>query len=162
MNHPRAHVYVLSASASCAPWFDGLTRRAQLDVVVANNNAPGVEFHRNLDNGRSFEAMDASSVMDFSAVVTGLRAGDIDGDGDVDLIFALDSLTVYNGIYTNLRGGAYSKLLGMAVTSASESTMSVSLADYDNDGDLDIFVGNGCCGVYSGNAPAGGADELHR
>lgn len=64
------------------------------------------------------------------------RAGDLDGDGDFDLVVGVSTL---NRIYTNEGGGTFSHVGTFGV---SGNTRSVDFGDYDRDGDLDILEGN--------------------
>jgi len=69
--------------------------------------------------------------------------GDIDGDGLIDLLVTdLD----YGALYKNLGNGVFRDITeesGLAGLLAGKGSWSASLFDYDNDGDLDIFVANG-------------------
>ena len=70
-----------------------------------------------------------------------IGAGDIDKDGDIDLIVANGRhWPGQNRIFINDGRGIFtvSKLLG----TESETSYSTELADFDNDGDLDVAVGN--------------------
>jgi hypothetical protein len=59
---------------------------------------------------------------------------DLDNDGDQDFLLThRSSLSVFE----NKGGGAFSKI---ATQNTQSSTSAVSAADYDNDGDLDIFL----------------------
>lgn len=75
---------------------------------------------------------------------------DADGDGDLDLYVASGGNetdegqeTLRDRLYTNDGKGGLSKNME-ALPDLRSSTGSVSAADYDNDGDLDLFVANRC------------------
>lgn len=75
----------------------------------------------------------------------GVDAGDIDGDGDLDLF-----LTHLNGetntLYTNQGEGLFGDStisLGLAIPSRPWTGFGTGFFDFDGDGWLDLFVGNG-------------------
>ncbi|HLM19542.1 MAG TPA: VCBS repeat-containing protein, partial [Acidimicrobiia bacterium] len=72
---------------------------------------------------------------------------DADGDGDLDLVvssgggfIANDSVTYLAQLYVNDGRGNFTPVDG-ALAGASTSASSVVAADYDADGDLDLFIG---------------------
>lgn len=72
--------------------------------------------------------------------ITGSFA-DYDNDGDVDL-FAPD-MGSNNYFYTNNSDGTFSSLSKGEIVEDTTVSLSAAWADYDNDGDLDIFATNG-------------------
>jgi hypothetical protein len=83
-----------------------------------------------LASGTPFEASNSGDI-DF---------GDIDGDGDIDLIMtgknASDS--VFSKLYLNNGAGSYSHVSGTSFTPVWKS--STEFIDVDNDGDLDLLI----------------------
>ena len=75
----------------------------------------------------------------------GVAAGDVDGDGDPDLIVShLDRET--NTLYINEGGGFFEDRTGksgMATASWDFTGFGLGWIDFDNDGDLDLAVANG-------------------
>ncbi len=75
----------------------------------------------------------------------GLAAGDVDGDGHLDLFAThLDQET--NTLYRNLGNGSWTDVTersGLASPSLPWVGFGTVLFDQDNDGDLDLFVTNG-------------------
>ena len=107
---------------------------AQADVLYRNNG------------DGTFADMSASSGLDqWSYAGLGVAFGDFDNDGDLDIYVANDSEP--NMILRN-DGDWYFSEIGQAAGAAySESGrpqagMGVHSGDYDNDGDLDLFVTN--------------------
>ena len=121
-----------------------------LDLYVANDTTTN-HVYRN-DGGGSFTDVSAESwAADFRGSM-GLTAGDYDADGDTDL-FMSHWVDEENALYRNLfveDGDAkqirfvdesYTAML--AEESIKQIGWGTTFFDFDNDGDLDIFVTNG-------------------
>ena len=122
-----------------------------MDLYVANDTSENHIF-RNEGNGTFADVSAESWAADFRGSM-GLAAGDYDADGDIDLFIShwIDQEYV---LYRNLLqenketekrirfvDESYSAML--AEVTLKEIGWGTSLFDYDNDGDLDIFVANG-------------------
>jgi hypothetical protein len=71
---------------------------------------------------------------------------DYDNDGRIDLFVAnaaLSGAQQLNRLYRNLGGGIFQPMLGPGRAARRGISFSCSWADYDNDGDLHLFVANG-------------------
>ncbi|UCE65851.1 MAG: VCBS repeat-containing protein [Candidatus Zixiibacteriota bacterium] len=66
--------------------------------------------------------------------------GDYDNDGDQDLFVGNGAMDLVNFLYNNNGDGSFTRITtGEMVTNAT-STLGSSWVDYDNDGDLDMYV----------------------
>lgn len=68
--------------------------------------------------------------------------GDYDNDGFVDLYLANSAGVLTNFLYHNNRDGTFSKITTGAIVTDAVPSRSVDWCDLDNDGDIDLFVGN--------------------
>lgn len=119
-----------------------------VDLYVANDTSVNYTY-RNESDGTFTDVSAESWAADFRGSM-GLTAGDYDGDGDMDL-FMSHWVDEENALYRNLLkedakqirfvDESYSSLL--AEVSVKQIGWGTALFDYDNDGDLDIFVANG-------------------
>ena len=125
--------------------FDG---DGDLDIVTSTFDVNGpLIFYRNEEDG-TFS--DASALAGTSDQLGGLNliSGDYDSDGDVDLLvlrgaWLLDDGRIRNSLLENDGEGVFKDVThraGMALPAAP--TQAACWGDYDNDGDLDLFVGN--------------------
>ena len=121
-----------------------------LDLYVANDTSINYTY-RNDGSGIFTDVSAESWAADFRGSM-GVAAGDYDSDGDIDL-FMSHWVDEENALYRNLlkeEGTAehirfvdesYTAML--AEESIKQIGWGTALFDYDNDGDLDIFVTNG-------------------
>jgi hypothetical protein len=68
--------------------------------------------------------------------------GDLNNDGDLDL-FVCNYFNFNNFLYTNNGDGTFSKVTNGIIVNDGGNSFGSSMADYDNDGFLDIYVVNG-------------------
>ena len=121
-----------------------------LDLYVANDTSTN-HVYRNDGGGRFTDVSDASWAADFRGSM-GLSAGDYDADGDVDLFMShwvdeenalYRNLLTEDGVAEQIRFVDESYTAMLAEESIKQIGWGTTLFDYDNDGDLDIFVTNG-------------------
>ena len=126
------------------------------DDVFLGNGAQGYKFedflYQNNGDG-TFTKITGQSIVTEVHLSGGATWGDYDDDGDLDLYVTLteDSFQgedTKNLLYINNNDGTFSKstVAGPPITEGEYSN-AAGWGDYDNDGDLDLFVKNGWQGV---------------
>jgi hypothetical protein len=119
-----------------------------IDVFQTNDSSPNFLF-RNLGDGRLREmALEAEVAFDPAGRTTGAMAADaedVDGDGRLDLL-----VTNFNSqgtfLHTNAGGMRFvdrGNVVGLGMTMFKYSTFGARFLDFDDDGDLDLFVASG-------------------
>jgi len=99
-------------------------------------------FH-NLGNGRFEDVTETAMIHTAFGGALGVSTADFNGDGWVDIYVANDG--VPNQLWINQRDGSFRNdafMAGVAVNmyGASEASMGVDAADFDGDGDEDLFM----------------------
>ena len=104
--------------------------------------SPDVLYHNNHD-GTFTNVTKAAGIYQPQGKNLAVQAGDYDNDGWPDLFVANDGLNAY--LYHNEGNGKFKEVgltTGMAVTARGTlmAAMCISLGDYDNDGQLDLYI----------------------
>jgi hypothetical protein len=106
--------------------------------TLAGAKAPTPALYRN-DGWGHFENVTAGSGLDVSLYGMGVAVGDFDNDSLPDVFI---TGVGGNRLFRNLGGGKFVDVTALAGVGGSTNDWSTSAAwlDYDNDGDLDLFV----------------------
>lgn len=117
------------------------------DIYVACDTAPSLFYRNNHDGTFREVAVPAGCAFDENGAALGgmgAAAGDVDGDGWLDLVRTnfFDQVTT---VYRNNGNGTFHDASLAAGLGANRRFVSfgVSLADFDHDGDPDLFIANG-------------------
>ncbi len=83
-------------------------------------------------------------------IVTAIAAGDVDGDGDLDIVFGFENppFSLSNGtpspstprLWRNDGSGGFTDVTGLFPANTACFASQILLADVDGDGDLDVFA----------------------
>ena len=143
--------------ASVKADFDG---DGHVDLMVADDRRGTSQVFRNLGDG-SFAEAATQSGLDNKGWAMGVAVGDFDNDGlpdvyysNIDFLAAKrvdaalndDDIQVFHGnrLYRNLGDGTFEDVTDKSgVGWAGEAAAGAGWFDYDNDGDLDLYVLNG-------------------
>ncbi|GAA5021012.1 hypothetical protein GCM10011506_03590 [Marivirga lumbricoides] len=127
-------------SATTATWGD-YDNDGHLDLYVATNvGSPGLLYHNN-GNG-SFTKITSGDIATDQGYDHSASWVDYDNDGYLDL-FVLDMVqTKFNRLYHNNGDGTFTKIADASIATAISSSFGATWSDYDNDGDMDVFIPN--------------------
>lgn len=106
-----------------------------LDAYLTNYGSAPDRLYRNNGDG-SYTRMD-NSVLVHQENNLGNNWGDLDNDGDLDVIITNESGN-FTHHYLNNGDGTFTAQSSALVENSN--TRGASLGDYDNDGDLDVFI----------------------
>lgn len=118
------------------------------DIYVANDGQPNQLWHNNRDGTFTDRGLMSGSAVNAFGVAEasmGVTAGDIDGDGDDDL-FMSHLRNETNTLYLNDGQGNFDDVtdrFGLGAASRPFTGFGAQWFDYDNDGQLDLFIANG-------------------
>ena len=96
-------------------------------------------YRNNGDN--TFTLQSDNAIATTSARATAPILADYDNDGLVD-VFIPNGGNAPNSLFRNLGGFQFAAVDGGSLTTDAKNSVSGTWGDYDNDGDVDLFVGN--------------------
>jgi enediyne biosynthesis protein E4 len=117
-----------------------------LDLYVTRSGGTAAT-NKNLlyhnDGGNTFTKILTGTPVTDSYVSRSVNWTDLDSDGDLDLFVTNEGTTNNDeNIYRNDGGGTFTKITTGPLLNNGAYTMSSSWGDYDNDGDLDVYLAN--------------------
>jgi hypothetical protein len=97
--------------------------------------------------GKRFENQTKEAGLDLVFATMGCNYGDFDNDGYLDFYLGTGdpdiSTLVPNRMFRNVEGRRFAEITGTSHTGLLQKGHGVSCADWDNDGDVDVFVQTG-------------------
>ncbi len=115
-------------------WKEGVTKTDKPDVMPHNH------LYHNLGNG-TFEDVTEKARLDDPYYTMGITVGDFNNDGYPDIYLSNYGTNV---LYRNNKNGTFTDVTKRSGTGGGDHDFSVGSTwlDYDNDGYLDLYVGN--------------------
>ncbi len=137
---------IVSDLADCrAAVFGDLDADLDLDLVVAVHSGDNLIFvnQGGVQGGTQgdFTKLTVGPAVTDGGASNGVALGDIDNDGDLDL-FVSNGSDQTNFLYTNGGSGVFTKMNGFHPMIFATDSQAGDFADIDDDGDLDLVVGN--------------------
>ena len=128
-----------------------------LDIIFANggnfsSQGPIQTQRVYINDGTGVFTDESAARLNFAGWCRGVELGDIDNDGDLDLIFAQDFDKLPH-LFTNDGAGFFTDVTATQLPNNTLSSSRAQFGDVDNDGDLDIYITSGStnrfgCGQY--------------
>ena len=112
-----------------------------VDLYVTNSEGRKKNFLYRNDGKGSFIKITTGDMVTDTNYSRCANWCDIDNDGDLDL-FVTNENKQHENLYRNDGNGNFSKLTEGPLLNDGGNTTSASWADFDNDGDLDVFLTN--------------------
>ncbi len=123
-----------------AAWAD-YNNDGYVDMVVSDYFPTRFNMLYKNNGDGSFSKVTESEISLEATHSLGVSWADCDNDGDQDL-FVANYNNSGNSLFINNGDGSFSRLNSGAINSETANSTGGSWADYDNDGDLDLFVTN--------------------
>ncbi|MCH2214880.1 MAG: FG-GAP-like repeat-containing protein [Flavobacteriales bacterium] len=112
-----------------------------LDLFVANNvNSKNRLYHNNGDG--TFTSITNNAVVDEGIYTHSAAWGDYNQDGNLDLVISDFHPTHFNRLFYGDGAGGFTVDASSPISLSATSAVGLSWGDYDNDGDLDLFIAN--------------------
>ncbi len=123
---------------------DGLT-----DIMIGNFNANLILYK---NNTTSFANVTASAGINLPGWGGSINWFDYNNDGRLDAAFGNDGVPYhYNYLFRNDNLSSFTNVAYSSGLTDSASTLCFASADYDNDGDMDLFCGSQTTGTHGTN-----------
>lgn len=110
-----------------------------LDLFVANNVGAQNALYKN-NGGGNFTKITTGAIASHSGYCHGASWVDYNGDGFLDLFVTDYMPTKFNLLYKNNKDGSFTQITNSELVQEAKYTIGATWADYDNDGDMDVFV----------------------
>ena len=108
-----------------------------LDFYIANDKMQGNNLYKNNGDG-TFSDVSAESNSNLRFNAMGITVGDYDNDGDFDIY--VSNSAEGNGLLRNNGDGTFTEIAASLGLTMNKICWGTNFIDYDNDGDLDLFV----------------------
>ena len=129
------------------------------DVFIGSSRGSSINLFLQTNSGKFEKAKQPAIAADAAMEVVDMTLTDVNNDGDLDLFtvtgsneFSLDDPNLYDRLYVNDGKGVFTK--SDKIPSLPSSGSCVAAADFDKDGDVDMFIGSRSIPGRYGYSPA--------
>jgi len=143
---------VTDNSTSSGGSFGDYNNDGYLDLFVQNYYGNNNHLYLNTGNG-SFTKVTTGSIVNNGGYSFNSSVADYDNDGNLDIFVdngAFTSGGENNFLYHGNGNGTFTRITSGHIVNDGEKSLSSGWCDYDNDGDIDLFVANGDPFNYTG------------
>lgn len=133
-------IIVTDRSTITATCWGDYNNDGYIDLFEAKSKEDKNSLYFNNGNG-TFRKITTGGIVNEGGHSYGACCGDYDNDGDLD-IFVAKGFGENNCLYSNNGDGTFTKVTSGIVVNDGGQSCDASFVDYDNDGDLDLFVCN--------------------
>lgn len=128
-----------NANSVMGTWFD-YNNDNHTDLYVSNRNGDNNFLYKNNGNG-TFTKITTGIIVNDGGDCQSISPGDYNNDGFMDL-FDSNYFGNDNNLYKNNGNGTFTKIQSGPIVSSGGYSSTSSWIDIENDGDLDLIVGN--------------------
>jgi hypothetical protein len=118
--------------------FADYDKDGDLDLLIGSSSTSAESKLYSNDGDGTFTDVTASTIGSVKMSLGGMAFVDYDKDGDLDIIMASGSSSANSKILQN-NNGVYTDVATAAGVTTSSAIKSLSVVDYDNDGDMDLY-----------------------
>ena len=129
------------------------------DVFIGSSRGSSINLFLQTKSGKFEKAKQFAIAVDGATEIVAMSLIDVDNDDDLDLFtvtgsneFNLDDPNLYDRLYLNEGNGVFTK--SDKIPSLPSSGSCVAAADFDKDGDVDLFIGGRSIPGRYGYSPA--------
>ncbi|MFT6802688.1 MAG: hypothetical protein ACJA2N_001878 [Salibacteraceae bacterium] len=134
-----AGVIPTDGGSSIAGTWGDYNNDGNLDLFVANNTGAMNALYKNNGSG-NFTKITTGGIANYSGYCHGASWVDYNNDGYLDMFVTDYMPTRFNLLYKNNGDGTFTQITNSALVQEAKYSIGATWADYDNDGDMDVFV----------------------
>jgi len=129
-----------ATQAMSSAWAD-VDNDGDMDVLMVNNNYHPLQLYRNNGNN-NFTKVNNAGFPKHPGYYHGASWADVNNDGLLDVVVTNYLPTRFHELYLNLGNGQFELQTNSIINQQSSYSVAPTWVDYDNDGQMDLFLPN--------------------